>query len=705
MKTLDPGIPRSARSIAVAVLLGAIAAQGAGGLPRARAAGLLFADGGLGGTLEVKEHSVRVTISEGIAVTRVRQVFLNKEDRQVEALYTFPVPRGASVSNFSMWVGGKEMVGEVLRKERAREIYDSYRSVRRDPGLLEQVDHRTFELRIFPIEPGAEARIEVAYYQELDFDHDRATYVYPLASSTRRDLAARTAGRFSLWLEAKSEIPIAELESPSHRAEFAVVKRSERFYEASLEARGGDLGRDVVLSYRLESPETGLRLVTSKAEGDDGYFALTVTAGDELSGESRGMDYVFVVDVSGSMGEGGKLDVARETIGAFVKALGGDDRFEILTFHIEARALFGELAPVREESVQRAEAFLSSQRSRGGTVLKPAVEAAYRYAVAERLLNVVIVSDGLTEQTERSVLAKLIRARPYGTRVFSIGVGNDVDRALLESVAEESGGLAAFLSREDDLSRRMESLRRKLLRPAATDLAIEFRGVDARGIEVRDIEPKSLPNLYHGSPLRVYGRYAGSGPATIVLKGKVGGEEIEKALEVQFPDEDASHPEIERMWAEKRIARLAKEADAEGARPRVVDEIVRLGELYSIASEHTSFIVLENDAEYRRWKIERRNLLRLARDRASQEALARRLDAIRSMVEDRVGPAPVLTASAKPAAPSAPPTAGSDSGNGGGALDPISGGAALALAGLGLLARRRKRARPGEGPSAGGPVG
>src|SRR4029434_10794135 len=117
----------------------------------ARGAGLLIADGGLGGVLEIKEHSVKVTINNGIAVTEVTQVFRNTENRHVEALYTLPVPRAASVSNFSMWIDGREMVGEVVEKKRAREIYNSYKQQRKDPGLLEQTDHKTFELRIFPI--------------------------------------------------------------------------------------------------------------------------------------------------------------------------------------------------------------------------------------------------------------------------------------------------------------------------------------------------------------------------------------------------------------------------------------------------------------------------------------------------------------------------------------------------------------------------
>src|SRR5262245_18903909 len=216
---------------------------------RATAAGLLIADGGFGGRLEIKEHDVEVTINNGVAVTNVTQIFHNTEKRQVEALYTFPVPKGASVANFSMWINGTEMTGEVVEKKRAREIYDSYKRVNRDPGLLEQVDYRTFEMRIFPIPAKAEQRVQVTSYQELDFDHDWATYVYPLATNTRKGLDSRTQGKFALTLDVKSEIPIVELKSSSHPKDFAIARHTDAYQQASLETKDGDLSRDVVLSF------------------------------------------------------------------------------------------------------------------------------------------------------------------------------------------------------------------------------------------------------------------------------------------------------------------------------------------------------------------------------------------------------------------------------------------------------------------------
>ncbi len=616
--------------VLVALLL---MAATAGSRSTAWAAGLLLADGGLGGALEIEEHSVHVTINNGVAVTDVTQVFRNLEDRQVEALYTFPVPKGASVSNFSMWIGGQEMVGEVVEKKRAREIYESYKARRVDPGLLEQTDYKTFEMRIFPIAPRGEQKVQITYYQEAEVDDDWATYVYPLATVTRRDITARTKGKFAFAADVKSEIPIAAIESPSHEKDFVMASHGERYAQASLETSGGDLNHDLVLAYKLSRPRTGIDLIASKEMGDDGYFLLTLTVGEDLAKLDKGMDYVFVLDVSGSMEQEGKLRLSRGSIGAFIDELDPEDRFEIVTFNIQPTTLFKKLAQATDESKASARTFLESQEAKGGTVLKPAVDTAYRYCDPDRALNVVILSDGMTEQRERAALHQLIRQRPSSARVFCIGVGNEVNRGLLESLAEGAGGLAAFISRGDDFGRQAKAFRRKLTRPAATNLELAFDGAS-----VYDLEPQKLPNLYHGAPLRVYGRYKGQGKGTVTVRGDVGSKELKKSMDLELPKEDSSNPEIERMWAWHKVDRLLKEADRGNAPPRLLDDIVWLGESYSIATEYTSFLVLENDREYQRWKIDRKNLARTRRDRDARQKLLVKLEEIRSESLTGLGP-------------------------------------------------------------------
>ena len=701
----------------------------------ASAAGLLLAEGQFGGELEIKEHDVRVTINNGVAVTEVEQIFVNRENRVVEALYTFPVPREASVANFSMWINGKEMIGEVVEKKRAREIYESYKAKRIDPGLLEQVDYKRFEMRIFPIAARGEQRVKVTYYQELDFDHDQATYVYPLATTVSESGAApsavnsRTSGKFALAINVKSEVPLVGLSSPSHGDEFVTLEHTPHYYQASLETSGGNLNRDVVLHFDTERPRTGFDVITSKQNGEDGYFQVTLTAGKELEELSRGMDYVFILDISGSMANDGKMRLSTNSLNAFVESLGEQDRFEMMAFNVSPQPLWSSLKSVSDEAQKQAADFLAQQKARGGTSLRPAVESAYRYDDPDRVLNIVILSDGMTGEAEQRQLLQLIGKRPPGARVFCVGVGNEVNRPLLAQLAEQAGGLSAFVSQGDNFQRTATAFRRKLMRPAATNVTFRFDGV-----EVYDLEPEKLPNLYHGAPLRLYGRYKQSGAGKITFSGEVLGQSIEQTVKLKLPAENTANPEIDRMWAYHRVEQLMREGRQGGQFD--TNEIVRLCEEYSIISEYASFIVLENDGEYRRWKIERRNLNRIRRDRAARDQLDRNLAQLRERSMRRIGPnqspgdqssdnqevvdqfvnaAPTVSDSATAGgSPSTTPNesrasnpdrgfdiqfrgagGGGGGGRGGGAIDPISGAIAISLAAAAAATGRRRKKRQG----------
>ncbi len=707
MKTGIRSIPRC-KLLQVFTLFAAAILFTGRGVDSAQAAGLLVADGGFGGTLEIIEHDVQVTVNNGIAVTQVNQVFLNRENRQVEALYTFPVPKGASVSNFSMWIDGREMIGEVLEKKRAREIYNSYKQQRRDPGLLEQTNYKTFEMRIFPIAPNAEQRVRITYYQELDFDHDWATYVYPLATTTRSQIDNRVSGRFSVSANIRSAVPISAMQSPSHGEAFVMVSHTGNYHEASLENRDGDLARDVVLAFQVTRPVTGMDLLTSKPDGEDGYFTLTLTAGQELEKIQTGADYVFILDISGSMATDGKLNTSVNSLEAFIQSLGPDDRFEVITFNKRPYTLFNQLMDAEQENIARAITFLDSQEARGGTSLQPAMATAYKYGNSDRPMNTVILSDGMTEQDERRVLMEMIRSRPANIRVFCIGVGNEINRSLLRQMAEDAGGLAAFISRQDDFDRQAKAFRRKLMHPVAENLQINISGID-----VYDIEPEKLPNLYHGMPVRMYGRYRGGGEAKVQITAEVNGRQVETAAEMSFPGQNDDNPEIERMWAWHRMEKLQRMHEMQ-SNPSLVDEIVRLGEGYSITSEFTSFLVLENDAEYKRWKIERRNASRIERDRSAQQRVRQELEALRTKAMSEIGPvenggpvqakpAPVVAQAPRRTVPQAPPQPSSLPSqpepsrgfdmprfSGGGAMDPVSALIGVALGGGALFGRRKK---------------
>ena len=420
-------------------------------------------------------------------------------------------------------------------------------------------------------------------------------------------------------------------------------------------------------------------------------------------------DYVFILDISGSMAEEGKLRISRDCIQAFLDQLGKKDRFEVITFNVRPDALFGKLQLADDAHRTQAREYLATRKAAGGTVLRPALTTAYKYRDPDRALNIVVLSDGMTEQGERRQLTEAVAARPAGARVFCVGVGNEVNRPLLKQMAEDAGGLASFLSRGDNFSRQAKAFRRKLLKPAMTNVKITFAGGG-----VYDLEPASLPNLYHGAPVRMYGRYRKGDSAKITLAAEINGQPFKQTMPVTFPDRDAGNPEISRMWAWHRIQSLLKEADRPGSRQAMIDEVVRLGESYSVATQYTSFIVLENDAEYRRWKIKQRNANSIQRDRKARGQLLAELERLRDRSMQAIGPRPprqtAETTDGSPAPSPAPQTAPGlgpvtqrdnswdvgpvfPTGAGGGPIGPIGLGILGVLAAGELLRRRRRSAK------------
>ncbi len=586
--------------------------------------GTLIPTGG-GPPLEIASQDVRVRINNGIAVTTVTQVFRNNRPVALEAVYSFPVPNEASVSNFSMWINGKEVVGEVLERKEARRIYESITARRQDPGLLEQVSYKLFEMRVFPVPANGEQRVQIAYYQPVDYDSGYGTYVYPLEAKTKEH--SRVTGTFKIDVEVASELPLRSVTSPSHRDELAVAEASPGRWRASVETPKGAIDRDFVLVYEYDRERTGVTLVPWKEKGKEGIFLLLLTAGRDLERERVPTNVVFLLDVSGSMGEQRKLQHAVAVVDGLLGSLEAGDRMNVVAFNIAPEAAFPDgSVEAGKENVARARAFLRDRGARGGTDLVPALEAAARFLRDDMPNALVLLSDGnATDSDDHSRFRRLLEGREKKVRIFSIGVGNEVNRPLLNVLAQATGGLSDFISSGDDVERKVSLLRTKMTHQVAEDLELGIEGVKAQ-----DLMPARLPNLFKGQQIAVYGRYGKGGEAAVTLKGKLAGEARELRFPLEFPDEERDNPEVRRMWAWKRTDVLMEEVRARGESPARLHEIVKLGTEHSIMTPYTSFLVLENDAQYRQFGIEQRNARQIAEDRAAQERRGDRSTTARS---------------------------------------------------------------------------
>src|SRR5438105_815890 len=195
--------------------------------------------------LAMLSHQVQISIDDQVAVTRIEQTFRNHTPRQLEATYLFPVPKGASVRKFSMWVNGKEEPGEVVEAEAARKIYTEIVARTHDPGLLEYMNQALIKVRVFPVPANGDQRISVTYTSVALADNGLTEYVYPMKGDGR---AATLLDKFSLSVKVKSQHALTNVYSPSHA--ITISRPNDNEAVIGFEKNQATLDRDFQLYYQ-----------------------------------------------------------------------------------------------------------------------------------------------------------------------------------------------------------------------------------------------------------------------------------------------------------------------------------------------------------------------------------------------------------------------------------------------------------------------
>ncbi len=547
--------------------------------------------------LEVQSHRVRVAIREQVAITEVDQVFRNPGERRVEGDYWFPIPVNAAISRFSIEIDGKEQEAELVDAARARSIYEDIVRRMRDPALLEYGDRGAFRVRVFPIEPHATRRIKLAYTQVLARDGATVEYTYPLDTEK---LSAAPIDVVSVEVHLASDTPIESVWSPSHTVE--VKRKGPGEALVGFEQNHSRPSTSFRLFYTTTRDGLGLGVLTFREPGDDeGYFLLLASPG-VLGANQRVLakDVVFVVDTSGSMA-GGKIEQLRRALTRAIDTLNGSDRFEIVRFSTEAEPFFGALTEANAANRDRARAFVTGFRPAGGTAIGEALTRAMTSASGRdpaRPFVVVFVTDGLPTVGETDA-AKLVAAvtgntAAAGVRVFSFGVGDDVDTRFLDGLSEATRGRSQYVGARQDIEREVSSLSERIASPALTGLALRVDG----DVRVSKVYPRELPDLFHGDQLVALGRFSGSGTARVVLEGMAGGEKRATSASADFGAASGAKTDyrfIPRLWATRRVGQLLDEIRRHGEQVELRDEIVSLARRYGIVTPYTSYLIVEDE--------------------------------------------------------------------------------------------------------------
>lgn len=548
--------------------------------------------------LPVKSVKIESKIAAQVATTHVEQVFRNDTDATLEGTYFFPIPETASIVEFAIWEGDKRLVGEVRSREEARRIYDEIVRRQRDPGLLEYAGRDLFQASIFPILPHSDKKLELTYTQVLKAEGGTVNYRYPLG--TGRNVAQIT-GTVSGRVEIEGREPVRNIYSPSHGID--VARRDERNARVSFESAAGREPQDFQLFYTLSDADFGMTLLTHREPGKNGFFLLTISPKDTVSEQEYvAKDVVFVLDTSGSMAEAGKMEKARAALLFGVRSLRPADRFNVINFAGEEHLMTTGLLQADAAGREKGERFIAQLRPVGGTNINGALLAAMQqFDRAERPRLLVFLTDGLPTVGETKIerINENVRsARASGVRLFTFGVGYDVNTALLDKLAADNGGVAEYVEPKEDLEVKVSNFFTKINHPVLTNLAL-----DMGGVESDLVYPREMPDIFRGTQLTLIGRYRNERDLDHVvlrLTGRAGEATRSFAYQnLSFPLNTERNEFLPRLWATRRVGWLMEQIRTNGEQKELTDEIVDLGTRYGIVTPYTSYLALE-DAEARR---------------------------------------------------------------------------------------------------------
>ena len=536
--------------------------------------------------LEVSSHHVDVKIDGQVAVTSIDQEFYNPNDQRLEGIYMFPVPKGAHIDKFSMEIGGKMVDAELLRADKARQIYEDIVRKMRDPALLEYAGRDLFKARIFPIEPRSRKPIKISYTELLRSDAGTVTYSYALSTEK---FSARPIKSLSLKVEVKTEQPLASIYSPSHKVE--IRRDGPNRAVIGYESKDEKPDTDFQLVYSSEKRDIGLSLITHKSGGEDGYFLLLAAPTVAKETKPAPKDVVFVVDTSGSMA-GAKLQQAKKALQFCVENLNTDDRFEIVRFSTEAESLFGKLSEADSEHRKRASNFIADLKPIGGTAIADALQTAFkaRTEKSERPFVIIFLTDGLPTVGTRNPDEIVADVKKAGdARIFSFGIGSDVNTQLLDQIAEGTRAFSQYVLENEDLEVKVSNFYTRIREPVLTNARLEFGG----GVRTSKLYPAQLPDLFKGDQLVLTGRYSGSGEVEAKLTGMANGREQTFTYKVKF--NDSSNDYVARLWATRRVGFLLDEIRIHGETTELRDEATDLARRYGIVTPYTAYLIVEDE--------------------------------------------------------------------------------------------------------------
>ncbi|CAN5451455.1 hypothetical protein BH09SUM1_BH09SUM1_06360 [soil metagenome] len=549
--------------------------------------------------MELRDEEVTVDVEGPVARTSVRETFFSPNPNVVEGFFLFTLPTNAQMSDFVIKLDDKELVAETLDKDKAQQVYTGIVQRMKDPGLLEFLNDRTFRARIYPIQPQKEFSLQISYMQTLGRTGGLMQYDYDGAGARPESHVTKS----SMKLNLKGAGGLRTITSPTHPVE---IKRADDNKSATVSyADFASTNTRFTLLFDEENKEgVGLDFLTYRAAGSDKGTFLLMLSPTRSAKMAKAMpkDVLFVLDVSGSMGDEGKLDKARAALQQCLSALSKKDRFDLIKFSSGVEKYEEVLLPATNENIAKARDWVADLRPTGGTNIEGALTAALDLMNANKgtnpLRQIIFMTDGLPTVGEKNAVKIYENSQKNShesLRIFTVGFGYDVNTALLDSVAEQSRALAAYVHPGQEIETALTTLFDSISHAVLTDLK-----VDIDGVKVTETYPTKIPDLFPGQELMVLGTYEGDGPATAKVTGKAADEDYSQQVKVNFPKQtDRGTKYVRAIWAQRKVASLLSEIRRNGESKELRDEVTALAKEFNLPTPYTSYLAAPDvDRDY-----------------------------------------------------------------------------------------------------------
>ena len=548
---------------------------------------------------KIRELAVDVKLQDQIAKVQVSQTFVNTGSRQMEVSFVFPLPYDGAIDQMNFMVDGKEYEAKLLNAKEARSIYEGYIRRNQDPALLEWLGTGMFKTSVFPVPPGAERKVSLRFSQVCRKTHGLTELVFPLSTAKYTSHAVEDV-RINVALS--SQAPIKNIYSPSHAVK--IERRGAQHAVISYSSKNEIPSADFRLLYDIGDAEVAASAISYRpTKREEGYFMLLVSP--EIKSKVKEQvrkTVVFVVDRSGSM-SGKKIEQAREALKFVLNNLNPGDLFNIIAYDSAVESFRPELQRYDDKSRAAALGFVDGIYAGGSTNIDGALKSALSQLQDDQQPNyVVFLTDGLPtagERSETKIVQNAEERNRVRARVFSMGVGYDVNSRLLDKLARTGFGKSEYVRPNEDIEEHVGRLYNRIGAPALTDVKI---AIDVEGAErvTSRVYPKNLYDLFAGDQLVLVGRYKKAGNAKVVISGKVNG----KNKKYDFPaklvgkSHDSTNAFVEKLWAMRRVGEIIDEIDLHGNNQELVDEMIALATKHGIITPYTSYLADEN-SDYR----------------------------------------------------------------------------------------------------------